>query len=229
MLDSLDYQAVGLISGLEVHQQLLTKEKLFCRCPAGLYTGDPRRRGAAPHATDSFGVRGIRRHGADGVQDEERDRLPAEPEERLHLRDGRHASVSGEPGGHRRGHRTVSHHEHGHHRRGPYRPEAVSGRVHSDGFPAYGDRRRERLAAVQGPASDDHARQRRGGFVPRGEGQGPPDHLADGPAGNAADGDGDGAGTPHARGSSGRDPALRDGGEEHGPRADRASARAART
>jgi glutamyl-tRNA(Gln) amidotransferase subunit E len=38
MLESLDYQAVGLISGLEVHQQLLTAEKLFCRCPAGLYT-----------------------------------------------------------------------------------------------------------------------------------------------------------------------------------------------
>ncbi len=40
MLEKLDYQAVGLISGLEVHQQLFTKEKLFCRCPAGLYTED---------------------------------------------------------------------------------------------------------------------------------------------------------------------------------------------
>jgi glutamyl-tRNA(Gln) amidotransferase subunit E len=38
MLEPLDYEAVGLISGLEVHQQLLTRHKLFCRCPAGLYT-----------------------------------------------------------------------------------------------------------------------------------------------------------------------------------------------
>ncbi len=34
----LDYAAVGFISGLEVHQQLLTERKLFCQCPAGRYT-----------------------------------------------------------------------------------------------------------------------------------------------------------------------------------------------
>ena len=31
------YDSIGFMSGLEVHQQLLTKEKLFCRCPAGKY------------------------------------------------------------------------------------------------------------------------------------------------------------------------------------------------
>src|SRR5512136_1214341 len=34
----LDYDAVGRIAGLEVHQQLLTERKLFCQCPAGRYT-----------------------------------------------------------------------------------------------------------------------------------------------------------------------------------------------
>lgn len=33
-----DYHAIGFASGLEIHQQLLTKKKLFCRCPAGMYT-----------------------------------------------------------------------------------------------------------------------------------------------------------------------------------------------
>ncbi len=31
------YNSIGFMSGLEVHQQLKTKEKLFCRCPAGIY------------------------------------------------------------------------------------------------------------------------------------------------------------------------------------------------
>ena len=33
-----DYAAVGFKSGLEIHQQLQTKSKLFCRCPAGRYS-----------------------------------------------------------------------------------------------------------------------------------------------------------------------------------------------
>ena len=34
----LDYEALGFRSGLEVHCQLLTDRKLFCRCPAGRYS-----------------------------------------------------------------------------------------------------------------------------------------------------------------------------------------------
>ena len=35
-----DYKRIGFKSGLEVHQQLKTKEKLFCHCPAGIYHDD---------------------------------------------------------------------------------------------------------------------------------------------------------------------------------------------
>jgi len=35
-----DYETVGFKSGLEIHQQLLTEKKLFCRCPAGRYSDD---------------------------------------------------------------------------------------------------------------------------------------------------------------------------------------------
>lgn len=31
------YQRLGFKCGLEIHQQLLTEKKLFCRCPAGIY------------------------------------------------------------------------------------------------------------------------------------------------------------------------------------------------
>ncbi|GIK59546.1 MAG: Glu-tRNA(Gln) amidotransferase subunit GatE [Ignavibacteriota bacterium] len=33
-----DYQMVGFKSGLEIHQQLFTDKKLFCHCPAGIYS-----------------------------------------------------------------------------------------------------------------------------------------------------------------------------------------------
>ena len=44
-----DYERIGFMSGLEVHQQLKTKEKLFCHCPAGIY-----------HSNDNFDAEVIR-------------------------------------------------------------------------------------------------------------------------------------------------------------------------
>jgi glutamyl-tRNA(Gln) amidotransferase subunit E len=35
-----DWDRIGFMSGLEVHQQLLTRKKLFCNCPGGFYHQD---------------------------------------------------------------------------------------------------------------------------------------------------------------------------------------------
>ncbi len=36
----IDYEKIGFMSGLEVHQQLKTEKKLFCNCPAGIFQKD---------------------------------------------------------------------------------------------------------------------------------------------------------------------------------------------
>lgn len=38
IMEKVDYKELGLKCGVEIHQQLATKKKLFCRCPAGMYS-----------------------------------------------------------------------------------------------------------------------------------------------------------------------------------------------
>ena len=39
-MNNIDYKALGLKAGVEVHQQIYTEKKMFCNCPAGRYTKD---------------------------------------------------------------------------------------------------------------------------------------------------------------------------------------------
>ena len=39
-MTSHDYEMLGLKDGIEIHQQLMTEKKLFCRCPAGRYSDE---------------------------------------------------------------------------------------------------------------------------------------------------------------------------------------------
>ncbi|MEM2329567.1 MAG: hypothetical protein QXL59_01930 [Candidatus Jordarchaeales archaeon] len=39
--EEIDWKAVGFKAGLEIHQELLTTRKLFCRCPPNLRNDPP--------------------------------------------------------------------------------------------------------------------------------------------------------------------------------------------
>ena len=229
MIEPLDYEAVGFISGLEVHQQLLTAHKLFCRCPGGLYTethdGEVLR-----HMRPTLSELGE----YDGtalmefktkkeivyllnhlnVCTYEMDDTPP------FLVNQEAIDIS---------HRAVPDDAHGHHRRGAHRPEAVPRRLDPDRLPAHGHRRRERMAAVQGPEAHRHPRQRRRGLVPRGHRQGAPHRLAHRPPGHAADRDRDRARAAHAGRGARRDPAVRHDGAFDAAACGPGSAPAART
>ncbi len=208
----LDYEAVGLICGLEVHQQLLTQRKLFCHCPAGLYSkghdGTVLR-----HMRPTLSELGVYDGTAlmefktkkeivyllnrSNVCTYEMDDTPpflVNQEAidtaielclmmRMDIIDEIHIA----------------------------RKQYLDG-IDPDRLPAHGDRRRQRLAAVPRPPPHGHPRQRRGGLLPRGLRPRPPDRLAHRPAGNAAHRDGDRRGAPHPGGGARRHPALRHDG-----------------
>ena len=229
MLERVDYEAVGLIAGLEVHQQLLTKEKLFCRCPAGLYT----------ETHDGEVLRHMRPTLSElGEYDGTALMEFKTKKEIIYLLNQQNVctyEMDDTP---------------------PFlvNQEAIDVAIelclpmnmdiidevhiarkqYLDGSIPTGFQRTAIVGVngwlpFQGPATDHHPRQRRGGFLPRGEGQGPPDRLAHGPPGHAADRDGHRPGAAHAAGSARRDPALRARGPQHAAACGPASAPAART
>ncbi len=189
--------------------------------PGAALHDDARRRGAAAHAADAVGAGRVRRHRADGVQDQEEHHLPAARGQRLHLRDGRHPAVPGQPAGGGRGDRAVPDARVRHRGRGPHRAQAVPRRLDPHRVPAHRDRRGQRSAALRRARDHDHAGERRGGLLPRGLRPRPPDRLAHRPPRHAADRDRDRPRPAHAGGGRGGDPADRPGVPLHRPRARR--------
>ena len=209
--ERLDYADVGLMCGLEVHQQLLTRAQALLPLPRrALHRASHDAEVLRHMRPDALRAGRVRRHRADGVQDAQGDHLPAQPRERLHLRDGRHAALPDQPGGARHRHRAVPDAGLRHRRRGAHHPQAVPRRLDPDRLPAHGDRRRRRRAPLPAAARSAIPQvSARGGLLPRGLRQRPPDRLPHRPARHAADRDGHRARPAHARGGRRGDPADR--------------------
>ena len=221
MIERLDYPAVGLMSGLEVHQQLLTEHKLFCRCPAGLYT----------ESHDGEVLRHMRPTLSElGEYDGTALMEFKTKKEIIYLLN----------------HQNVCTYEMDDTPPFLVNQEAIDVAIelcltmnmdiidevhiarkqYLDGSIPTGFQRtaivgRQRLAAVSGAASSRHPRLAGRGLLPRGERQGPPHRLAHRPPGHAADRDRHRPRASHARGGARRDPALRPGGPQHRPGAHR--------
>ena len=229
MIERLDYPSVGLMAGLEVHQQLLTEHKLFCRCPAGLYTeshdGEVLRH-MRPTLSELGEYDGtalmefktkkeiIYLLNHKNVCTYEMDDTPPFLVNQAALDVAIEICLS----------MNMDIIDEVHIARKQYLDGSIP-----TGF--------QRTAIVglngcmpfQGAKPHDHPRLAGRGLLPRSERQGAPHRLADRPPGDAADGDRHRPRAFHARGGPRRDPALRPGRPQHRPRADRHRRRAART
>ncbi|MCK7485352.1 MAG: hypothetical protein MZU97_07175 [Bacillus subtilis] len=164
-----DYAAVGFRSGLEIHQQLLTSRKLFCRCPAARYS-DHYHAEILRHMRPTLSELGVydgtalmefktkkeiiyRIHRETVCTYEMDDTPPFEiNDEALDIALGIGMLFQMRRGG-----------------RASYRAETVPRREHPDGIPADGDLRAERTDSLQGSGCGGGANVDRRGFLPRGE------------------------------------------------------------